>query len=391
MSTGQQQSNAHRVKKDPVLVVVQLSGGNDFMNTLIPFTSGVYYDARPLVGIPEDQALPINETLALHPMAEPLRQLHQSGKVAVVQGIGYENSSRSHFRAMDIWHTCEPNKIATEGWLAKVIRELDPAGTNPLTGISFGRGMPRAMAAPGVTATSVDDLDNYGLLTPIEQAEQRQQDLEIFKRMYTPAIGSGLVRDYLSHTAQGVVAGADRLKEAPRRYTSSVQYPANPIARSLRDVARVHTAELGARVFYTQHGGYDHHAQEVPTHARLIGELASALACFMQDLREHDAADNVAILVFTEFGRRIKDNGSGTDHGSGGGAFIIGERVRGGLYAEYPPLAPAEWLNGEDLRHTIDFRGIYGTLLEQWMGLDPTPIVGGTFEQIRPFKSPVGA
>ena len=377
-------------KKEPVLVVIQLSGGNDFMNTLIPYTSGVYYDSRPLVGIPEERVLPINDTLAFHPSAEPLRELFQAGKVAVVQGIGYENSSRSHFRAMDIWHTCEPNKIATEGWLAKVVRELDPGGSNPLTAISFGRGMPRALAAPGVTATSVDNLDNYGLLTPIELEQERQQDLEIFKRMYTPAIGSGLVRDYLSHTAQGVVSGADRLKEAPRRYSSTVQYADNPIAKSLRDVARVHTADLGTRIFYTQHGGYDHHAQEVPTHARLLAELSGAIRDFLQDLREHDAADNVAILVFTEFGRRIKDNGSGTDHGSGGGAFIIGERVEGGLYAEYPPLAPSEWLNGEDLRHTIDFRGVYGTMLEQWLGIDPVPIVGGYYEQLQPFKAKVG-
>ena len=372
---------------DPVLVVVQLSGGNDFMNTLIPFTEGVYYDSRPLVGIPEDRVLPIDDTLGFHPSAEPLKDLFEAGNVAVVQGIGYENSSRSHFRAMDIWHTCEPNEIATEGWLAKVVRELDPEGTNPLTGVSFGRGLPRAMAAPGVTATSVDNLDNYGLMNGVEVAQQRQQDLEIFKRMYTPAVGTGLVMDYLSQTGQGVLTGADLLKAAPARYTSTVQYADNPIARALRDVVRVHTAGLGTRVFYTQHGGYDHHAQEVPTHARLLGELSGGLTAFMQDLREHAAADNVTVLVFTEFGRRIKDNGSGTDHGSGGGALLVGDRVAGGLYAEYPSLAPADWLYGEDLQHTIDFRGIYGTLLEQWLGLDPVPIVGGVYEQIQPFKA----
>jgi uncharacterized protein (DUF1501 family) len=383
-------NGSDRATKDPVLVVVQLSGGNDFMNTLVPYTNGVYHDARPLVRIPEDNVLPIGDTLGFHPSAGPLRDLFQAGNVAMIQGIGYENSSRSHFRAMDIWHTCEPHKIATEGWLAKVIRLLDPEGANPLTGVSFGRGLPRAMAAPGVTATSVDNLDNYGLLTPIELAERRQQDLQIFKRMYTPAVGTGVVMDYLGTTGQGVLTGAELLKEAPRRYTSTVEYADNPIAKALRDVARVHTANLGTRVFYTQHGGYDHHAQEVPTHARLLGEVSGALASFLQDLREHDAADNVAVLVFTEFGRRIKDNGSGTDHGSGGGAWIVGDRVRGGLYAEYPSLAPADWLNGEDLRHTIDFRGVYGTLLQQWMGIDPTEIVGGVFEQIRPFKAAAG-
>jgi uncharacterized protein (DUF1501 family) len=382
--------NGHSAqKKEPVLVVVQLSGGNDFMNTLVPFTNGVYYDARPLVQVPESQVLPISDTLGFHPSAGPLRELYRAGKVAIVQGIGYENSSRSHFRAMDIWHTCEPQKIATEGWLARVIREFDPQGLNPLTGVSFGRGLPRALAAPGVTATSVDDLDNYGLLSGVEIAEQRVQDLEFFKRMYTPAVGRGMVMEYLSQTGQGVLKGADLLQEAPRRYRSSVEYADNSIARALRDVVRVHTADLGTRVFYTQHGGYDHHAQEVPTHSRLLAELSGALSSFMQDLREHNASDNVTVLVFTEFGRRMKDNGSGTDHGSGGGAFIIGDNVVGGLYAEYPSLAPVDWLNGEDLRHTFDFRGLYSTLLEQCLGLDPVPYVGGTYEQLQPFRAPV--
>jgi uncharacterized protein (DUF1501 family) len=368
--------------KPPVLVVVQLSGGNDFMNTLIPFTQGIYYDTRPTVGIPEGEVLPISDTLAFHPAAAPLRELFREGHAAVVQGIGYENSSRSHFRALDIWHTCEPEKVATEGWLAKVIRELDPQGENPLTAVSFGRGLPRALAAPGVRATSVDNLDTYGLLNGIEAEAQRQQDLEVFKRMYTPAVGAGLVADYLRETGQNVLTGAERLKEATQRYHSDVTYAENTIAKSLRDVARVHTAGLGTRLFYTQHGGYDHHAQELPSHARLLGELSGALTTFVQDLREHDAADEVAILVFTEFGRRIKDNGSGTDHGSGGGAFVIGERVKGGLYSEYPSLAPGDWLNGEDLRHTVDFRSVYSTMLEQWLRLDPRPVVGGSYEQL---------
>ena len=192
--------------------------------------------------------------------------------------------------------------------------------------------------------------------------------------------------DYLAQTGQDVLRGADLISVAPQRYSSSIEYADNQIARGLRDVARVHTAGLGTRIFYTQHGGYDHHAQEVPVHARLLGELSSAIDDFMEDLREHDAAEEVAILVFTEFGRRIQDNGSGTDHGSGGGAFIIGENVNGGLYSQYPSIERRDWLNDEDMRHTVDFRGIYGTLLEQWMGIEPSGIVNGDFEQIHPFQ-----
>jgi uncharacterized protein (DUF1501 family) len=147
--------------KDPVLVVIQLSGGLDFMNTLIPHTSEHYRDARPTVGIASEDVLQLNDELGWHPAAAPLKELYDAGSVAVVQGIGYENSSRSHFRAMDIWHTCEPDKISTEGWLARVTRDLDPHSVNPLTAVSFGRGLPRALAAPGVTATSIGDLDHF--------------------------------------------------------------------------------------------------------------------------------------------------------------------------------------------------------------------------------------
>lgn len=214
---------------------------------------------------------------------------------------------------------------------------------------------------------------------------QRTEALDIFKEMYGQAIGTGPVMEYLSQTGLDVLQGADRLKLAPEKYESKVEYADNPIAKGLRDAARVHLAGLGTRILYVSHGGYDVHANENPTQPKLLSELSRAIMDFFQDLRDHDAAHEVVMLVFTEFGRRIKDNGSGTDHGSGGGAFIIGEQVNGGLYAEYPSLAPDQWLNGEDMKHTIDFRGVYGTMLEQWMGLDSTDIVGGTFEQIDPF------
>ena len=234
--------------------------------------------------------------------------------------------------------------------------------------------------------TSVGDLDNVGLMTSIEEQERRGKALEMFKKMYAPAIGTGPVMEYLAQTGSDVHIGADILKQAPVSYTSDVEFADNPIAKSLKDVARTHIAGLGTRIFYTAHGGYDHHANELKTHPQLLTELGGAISDFFQDLRDHDASEEVTMLVFTEFGRRMRDNGSGTDHGSGGGAFIIGDRVNGGLYSEYPSLDPARWLHGEDLDWTIDYRGIYSTILDQWLGLDPVPIVDGQFEQINPFN-----
>ena len=372
--------------KDPVLIVLQMSGGNDFMHTLIPYTSSTYYDNRKLVRIEQEDVLPINEELGFNPNFAPIKEMYDEGMVGVVQGIGYPNSNRSHFRGMDIWHTCEPDEVVIEGWMGKALRELDPNGEDELTGINFGVGLPRAMAVPGVPVTSVNDLDTYGLLTGISEDDQRDQALQIFKDMYGQAIGTGPVMEYLSRTGIDVLRGADRLKAAPAQYSSNIEYGDSGIAKSLRDVARVHTAGLGTRIFYTSHGGYDTHANENPAHPKLLQDVSGAIRDFFDDLKEHDAADNVVMLVFTEFGRRIRDNGSGTDHGSGGGAFIIGASVKGGLYSEYPSLKPADWAKGEDLEHTIDFRGIYGTVLEQWMSIEASPIVGGHFEQITPFK-----
>lgn len=371
--------------KPTVFVVVQLSGGNDFMNTLIPYGSDIYYDSRPVIGIPQNEVMPMDGYLGWNPNFAPVKELYDEGSVAVIQGVGYPNSSRSHFRGTDIWHTAEPNKIGTEGWLGQAVAEMDPNGENPLTCVNIGRGLPRAMSKPGVPITSVGDLDNYGVMTGIGDQFEREQALRIFEKMYGPAVGTGMVREYVSRTGMDVLRGADVLKRAPETYTSNVEYADNPIARSLRDAARVHLADLGTRVIYTGHGGYDTHANEVPTHPRLLSELSGGIMDFFQDLRDHDASENVVMLVFTEFGRRIRDNGSGCDHGAGGGSFVIGDRVKGGLYAEYPSLDIDKQTDG-DMAHTYDFRGLYTTLLERWMGVEAAPIVGGQYEELPLFK-----
>jgi uncharacterized protein (DUF1501 family) len=333
------------------------------------------------VGIPREQVLPINNHLGFHAAMRPIKDLYDQGKVAVIQGIGYPNPSRSHFRSMDIWHTCEPDKVGADGWLGRVIRDLDPRKENVLTGVNFGRGLPRALAVSGVPVASVSILESYGVLNGITDEMERGEALDIFSRMYAPTVGSGAVLDYLVQTGNDVLQGADILKAAPSKYQSSIEYANNPIAKNLQGIAKVLTANLGTRIFYTQHGGYDTHANEGPTHPKLWTELSQAVSDFYADLREHNAADNVVMFLFTEFGRRVHDNGSGTDHGSGNVAFAIGDPVKGGLYSEYPSLKPEALLEG-DLRYTIDFRGVHGTLVEKWLGLDAVSVVGGNFQQL---------
>ena len=369
-------------KKDPVLVILQLSGGNDGLNTIVPYGDPLYVENRPWVRVSEDNVLPINDSVGFHPSMGPLKDLYDNGKVAIIQGVGYPNPNRSHFRSMDIWHTCQPDKVGTEGWVGRAIRDMDPASENVLTGVNFGRGLPRALVAPEVPVASVGNLETYGVLSGIED-DQRGEALDIFSRIYSPAIGRGPVVDYLSQTGSDALKGADILSTAPEKYTSSVEYGNNTVAQYMRNIAQVHLADLGTRVLYTTapYNSFDTHAGQMTSHAALWTDASNAIKDFYEDLKEHQASDNLVLLVFTEFGRRVHDNGSGTDHGSGGIAFVVGDPVNGGLYGEYPSLASEHLLEG-DLRYNNDFRGLYATLLERWMGLDSNSIVGGAFEQL---------
>ena len=370
--------------KDPVLVVLELTGANDYLNTIVPYSDPLYWDNRKRVNIGEDQLLIIDDELAFRSDTEPLKEIYDNGNMAIIHGIGFGNSPRSHFRAMDIWHPCEPDSIGINGWLGKVIRHLDPSGENVLKGVNLGQGLPRAMTMRGVPVTSVNHLPTYGVLSSnpgIESDQDRVQMLESFARMYAPAIGTGPTMDYLGQAGRDALRGADIIRVAPETYSSTVEYANNPIARRLRDVAQVHLAGLGTQVFYTAHGPFDTHFDQLGSHTKIWQEVSGAISTFFDDLREHNAGAEVVLMVFSEFGRRVRDNGTGTDHGAGGVAFAIGNRVNGGMYGTYPSLKP-ENLSQGDLAPNYDFRGFYSTLADKWLGLDPVPIVGGNFEQM---------
>ena len=369
-------------KKDPVLVVLQMSGAYDALNTFIPYSDPHYADYRPVLKIAPEEVLAVNDRVGFNPAMAPIKGLYDQGKVAVIQGVGYPNPIRSHFRSMDIWHTAEPEKMVTDGWLGRTIRDLDPNKENILTAVNFGRGLPRALAAPGVSVASVGNLETYGVLTGIDGQAQRNQALDIFSRMYSPIIGTGPVNDYLSQTGLDALKGADILSTTPQKYSSTVEYNGDPFAQWLKNIAQVHLADLGTRILYTglNPGAFDTHANQATAFPRLWAEVSNAISDFYQDLKEHQAGENVVVLMFTEFGRRVRENGSGTDHGSGGVAFVIGDAVKGGLYGEYPSLEPDK-LDEGDLRWNNDFRNTYATLLDKWLGMDSQPILGSAFEQ----------
>ena len=361
------------------LVVIQLTGGNDTLNTVIPYNDGLYYDNRRTVAYSPESVLPISDELAFNPKMGSMKRLWDDGRMALINGIGYPSPNRSHFRSMDIWHTAEPDDIGKEGWLGRTARVLDPNAENVLTAVNFGRGLPRALGVQGVPVASVGNLETYGLFPDLQDDMMRKIALDAFAKMYGGGRGQDAVMDFLGQTGSDALKGADILRTAPGLYSSNVEYAANPIADSLKSVAQVMFANLGTRIYYTTQGGYDTHSGEMATHAQLWDHLSGAVGDFWDDLVEHDRQDDTLIFIFSEFGRRIKDNGSGTDHGSGGSAFLVGGQVIGGMYGEYPSLEPEKQLEG-DLQFNNDFRRTYATILDRWLHVGSEDIINGSFE-----------
>ncbi len=368
-------------KKERSLVVIELAGGNDALNTLIPYNNGLYYDYRPGIGIPQGDVLAIDGELGLNPNMTAVKDLWDQGKLALISGIGYPQANRSHFRSRDIWYTAQPETIGSQGWLGAAIRDMDPSAENVLTGVNFGRGLPRALVCKGVPVTSVGNLETYGLLPDIGDENMRHHALDALGRMYGPAGGRDIVAQALSDNGSQALQGADILRTAPERYSSDVEYADTPISQSLKSAAQVMSAGLGSRVLYAQHGSFDTHSNEVQSHAKLWRDVSTAIGDFTGDLKEQGLWDDTLVLVWSEFGRRVRDNGTGCDHGSGGVAFVLGGSVEGGHYGQYPSLRDGDLSEG-DLAYTTDFRSTYATVLDRWLGLDPDPMVHGQFEQL---------
>jgi uncharacterized protein (DUF1501 family) len=382
-------------KKPPTLVVLQLTGGNDPLNTLVPYGISDYYDQRPKVHVKPDEVLAIDAQYGFHPSLAPIKRFWDAGKMAIVNGTGYEDPSYSHFRSMDIWYTAEPKTVATDGWLGKLVKEIDPKADNVLTAVSFGRGLPRALSLAGVPVASVAQLDSYGLLTSLSSPAERQSALDVFSCMYDdgwndmgrpapqpllPIDQIGPVIKYKGQTGLDAQKGADILGTALGKYSSTVEYPATDIGHALKSIAQVKLADLGTRVFYCQHDSFDNHAAQLMVHGKLWRQASEAIDAFFRDLKEHDADDDVIMLLWSEFGRRVRDNGSGTDHGAGGMSILLGESVKGGMYGEMPSLRESDLVIG-NLKHNNDFRCTYTSILENWFQVDAKPIVNGSFEK----------
>jgi len=368
--------------KDKKLVVVQLSGGNDYLNCVIPYNDPNYIDNRPNVRINENEVIPIDGKLGFNPVMQPMKALYDQGKVAIIHGIGYPVPSRSHFRSMDIWHTAEPTKVGTEGWLGNAINQMYPDHDNVVAAVNFGAGLPRALVSLGAPVASVTDLDSYGFLNHINEEDKRLEALSAFKDMYAQAIGTGPVTDYLRQTGLDALKGADIIRTVTSKYSSNIEYATdNTFSKAMKGAAQVLQADIGTRICYAQHGSFDAHTNGIALQENLLTHVMGGIGDFYADMKLANKSEDVILFVFSEFGRRVKDNGNGTDHGSGGVAFVIGDSVRGGQYSEYPSLKYENLLVG-DLRFNVDFRSVYTEILEDWLEVDSRPIVKGEYEKL---------
>ncbi|MGE3309086.1 MAG: DUF1501 domain-containing protein [Limisphaerales bacterium] len=376
----------------PILVVLQMAGGNDGLNTVVPSQNDHYRRARRRLGLPDKDLLKLGGDLSWHPALQGFRKLAEAGHLSVVQGVGYPNPNRSHFRSTEIWQTAaDSNRVVREGWIGRYFdHECD--GCDPTVGVSIGRQMPQAFTARVPTGiTLAGPARNRGTGSPraggkmgmegmVEDSGASEAAGGTIDALSGGSATSGSVLDYLDRTAMDAQVSSAKVREILARAETGAAYPGNGLAQSLKTVARLIAGGLLTRIYYLSQGGYDTHRDQLGTHARLLGELGDSVNAFIEDLKAQGQLERVLLMTFSEFGRRVGENASGgTDHGAAGPMFLAGAKLPTLLHGRYPSLAPGDLLNG-DLRFEVDFRRVYASVLENWLKVPSQKILGGRFQ-----------
>src|SRR5919199_3061305 len=364
------------------MVAPQLLCGNDGLNPLVPFADPGYYQHRSSLAIPTSDVLPLTDSVGLHPRLGKLKALFDAGQVAVVQGVGYPNPNRSHFRSMDIWHSARPETFERSGWLGRYVSACQCAQDNALPAISVGDQLNSLFWTDTTLVPAVASIGAFSFLTDTKYKNDRTFQLQTLQNIYSQAGNWSAYESLIRRGTVEALAGSDELQKVAASYQSPITYPANNgLANQLKLVAQVIAGNLGTRLFSVSMGGFDTHANQKDQHARLLQGLGDALDAFMQDLANIRQQDNVVVMTFSEFGRRVRQNGSnGTDHGTAEPMFIVGNKVQGGLYGTYPSLGDLD--NNGDLKFNADFRSVYAGILKDVVGTDPAPILGGSVDPI---------
>jgi uncharacterized protein (DUF1501 family) len=368
-----------------ILVVIQMGGGNDGLNTVIPFNAGEYYAARPVIGIKPDKVLKVDNNVGFNPNMDALHALHQSGKVAVIQGVGYPNPNRSHFRSIEIWQTANPDKIVETGWLGRYLDytcSADDSAANLFAAVNVEPTLPKTLAAQKVLVPSVNNVFDFKFRTDPEYAADREAQVKTFNQIYESFELKRPQVELLREAGAEANKASEYLQKIVRSYKSDVKYPANNFGNGLKFIAQMIAGGVNSRIYTVNLDGFDTHTNQLGVQNRLLKQFSDGVGAFYRDLEAHGLQDDVVIFAFSEFGRRVaENNGRGTDHGTAAPVWVIGSQVKGGVYGDHPSLTS---LDAGDLRYKIDFRNIYATLLEKWMGADSKAVLGQNFD-IMPF------
>jgi len=372
-----------RLSGDKVLIVVQLSGGNDGLNTVVPYGMGKYYDVRPNISIKPNEIIPLTGQIGLNPNMTGLAELYKQGKLAIVQAAGYNNPNRSHFRSIEIWQTACPDRIRETGWLG---RYLDQTCANKsktdtlLSAVNVDTVLPKTLSANKVIVPSVANVNDFRFQVDPDFPQDRQAQISAFKDIYNNFSLQRPYVDLLRKVGLEANSASDYLLNVTKNYRGSQTYPETEFARGLKFIAQMITGGVNSRLYSISLNGFDTHTNQQLVQNRLIKQLSEGLTSFHLDLNQQGVADDVLILVFSEFGRRVaENNGRGTDHGTAEPVFILGNGVKGSIIGDHPSLTN---LDDGDLRHKIDFRSIYATILDRWLKADSQSILGGQFDQL---------
>jgi uncharacterized protein (DUF1501 family) len=367
-----------RAASERTLIVVQLAGGNDGLNTVVPYTDSRYYQMRPTLAIKETQVLTLDNRLGLHPALEGFKKLWDSGHLAIVEGVGYPNQSLSHFQAMDIWQTLDLSGNGREGWLGKLVAGLVDQQGHPFKALEIGTQTALALSSINTQVPTLSSVNSYRVTPDPADRDGGNARLQALLKLYHSYPRTAPYAALLETTALSAQEGSQRLHQADASYKPAVTYPQNSFAQGLKVLAEVIVNDLGLRVGYITLGGFDTHAAQQQTHAQLMKTLSDGLYAFYTDLQLHGKADQVVVMTWSEFGRRVEENGSlGTDHGTAAPMFVVGNAVRRGIFGEPPVLTDLD--DNGNLKYTVDFRSVYATVLDRWMGASSRDVLGGSF------------
>jgi uncharacterized protein (DUF1501 family) len=388
-------------KDGTILVVLQMAGGNDGLNMVVPFADDTYYRSRPRLGIPGDKILRLDAYAGLNPKLTGLKSLFDEGRLSVIQGVGYPNPNRSHFRSTEIWETAsDADRNESEGWLGKYFDSCC-SGADPTVGVAIGDQMPQAFVARTPTGVTFSKPEQFRWMPSEKRSGPMSAEETFFRQLNgmsddddTPVANTGgsigtiagatkanqSAVDFLQRTALDAQLSSDKILAIARKYKSKMPYPQGQLAASLSLIARMIAGGLPTRVYYASQGGFDTHAGQLNTHDRLMTELNDALSAFVADLKEQGNFDRVLLMTFSEFGRRVAENANGgTDHGAAAPMFVLGGAVKPGLFGKYPSLTD---LDRGDLKFNTDFRSVYGTILDRWLQAPSELVLGHKFSPL---------